>query len=409
MKKVQVVCITIVALLVAMPLVINTASANPSSRWDSLKTYMDNHYDDPVAKNGEGGFTTTGSIVSMLYPTVGAVMVYQEENMLSNRPPVFDLVAAKNFTQKLQWKSGGESYDRWGGFSLYVAGPVSIKNSYWAIQMWETLDQQTGIPNIESVKSINATSALIYVNKTQSESGGFGATGGAAPDLLSTFYALSVMNAMTDMAQVPLDNWLWNETTTVNWILSCRDGDAFKLSPDSDTPSVSATAAAFLALNEIQKLTVLTPTDQQAIENWMLARQIITPISDEYVGGFTESVLTNDTNLESTYFALQFLNLIADGIDSVNASAAADFILNCQAADGAWGLTPGTSTGSLFYAALALQSLKVLDPTNDTYMNMLNQEDPNNLAPPPVDWRLLFVALFIVAALVIALVALRLD
>ncbi len=408
MKKVQVVCITIVALLVAMPLVINTASANPNSRWDSLKTYMDSHYDDPVTKNGEGGFTTTGSEVSMLYPTVGAVMVYQTKDMLSNRPPVFDLVSAKNFTQKLQWKSGGESYDRWGGFSLYVAGPVSIKNSYWAIQMWETLDQQTGIPGIENVKPINATSALIYVNKTQTESGGFGATGGAEPDLLSTFYALYVMNAMTDMAQVPLDNWLWNETATVNWILSCRDGDAFKLSPASDIPSVSATAAAFLALKEIQKLTVITPTDQQAIENWILARQVITPTSNEYVGGFTESLLTNDTNLESTYFALQFLNSIG-GIDSVNASDAATFILNCQAADGAWGVTPGTDSGSLFYAALALQSLKVLDSTNGTYLNMLNQEDPNNPAPPLLDWRLLFMALFIVAAFVIALVALRVD
>ncbi len=408
MKKVQVVCITIVALLIAMPLVINSASANPNSRWDTLKTFMDNHYDDPVAKNGEGGFTTAGSQVSMLYPTVGAVMVYQEKDMLSIRPPVFDLVSAKNFTQKLQWKSGGESYDRWGGFSLYIAGPVSIKNSYWAIQMWETLNQQTGIPGMENVKSINATSALIYANKTQTESGGFGATSGAEPDLLSTFYALNVMNAMTDMAQVPLDNWLWNETTTVNWILSCRDGDAFKLSPASDIPSVSATAAALLALNEIQKLTVITPSDQQAIENWILARQVKTSTSDEYVGGFTESILTNDTNLESTYFALQALNLVG-GIDSVNASAAASFILDCQAADGAWGLTPGTDTGSLFYAALALQSLKVLDPTNGTYMNMLNQEDPNNPAPPLVDWRLLFVALFIVAAFVIAVVALRMD
>jgi prenyltransferase beta subunit len=407
MKKVQVVSFAIVALLIAMPLVINTASANPGSRWDSLKTYMDNHYDDPVAKNGEGGFTTTGSTVSYLYPTVGAVMVYQEKDMLSIRPPVFDLVKAKNFTQKLQWKSGGESYDRWGAFSLYIAGPVSIRNTYWATIMWETLDQQTNIPGMEDVKSINATSALIYVNKTQTESGGFGATGGAAPDLLSTFYALHVLNVMTDMAQVPLDNWLWNMTTTVNWILSCRDGDAFKLSPASDIPSVSATAAALLALNEIQKLSVITPTDQQAIENWVLVRQVLTTTSDEYIGGFTESVLTNDTNLETTYFALQLLNLVG-GIDSVNANAAANFILDCQAADGAWGIVPGTDTGSLFYAGLALQSLKVLDPAG-SYINLLNQEDPNNPSPPLVDWRLLFIVIFIVAAFVIAILALRRD
>ncbi len=409
MNKVQVASIAIVLSLVAMSFMILPISAQ-TTRWQSLEAYMKENYDDPV-DNGEGGYTLPDSETSRLYPTIGAVMVYEEMDMLSIRPPVTDLVKIMNFTRKLQWKSGGEDFERWGGFSLYIAGPVSIENSYWSVQMWQLMAAQTDIPDIADIEPINATAGLVYVNKTQTTSGGFGAYDGAPPDLISTFYALYVMNEMLDLSGESIDDWLWNATTTVEWILNCSTGEAFKLRPDAFIPSLSATAAGLLALQELNQLSALSATEQQAMRNWIIERQVTESTAGEFVGGFAESLSTNDTNLESTYHALEALGVLG-GLESIEDDLAAQFIVDCQAADGAWGNNPGLETGSLFYAGLALKSLSMLDALNagsNTYRDMIYEADTNNPAPPLIDWRILFIAMLIVAALVIALVGLRMD
>ncbi|MFW9931859.1 MAG: prenyltransferase/squalene oxidase repeat-containing protein [Candidatus Thorarchaeota archaeon] len=406
MNKVQVASIAIVLTLVAMSFMIVPISAE-TTRWQSVENYMKENYDDPI-DNGEGGYSFPDTETSRLYPTVGAMMVYEEMDMLSFRPPVTDLVKIKNFTRKLQWKSGGEDYERWGGFSLYIAGPVSIENSYWAIKMWQLMEEQSDIPDMTDVEAINATAALVYVNKTQTTSGGFGSADGAPANLISTFYALYIMNAMLDMTEGSINDWLWNSTATMQYILNCTDGDAFKLTPESHIPSLSATAAGLLALNELNQLNALSPTEQQAMRNWIVERQVTTSGDQLDIGGFTESILTNDTNLESTFHALEILSLIG-GIDSIDADLASRFIVDCQAHDGAWGNTPGIEEGSLFYAGLALKSLNLLDPINHSYRNLMYEADPNNPAPPLIDWRILFIAVLIIAAMAVAVVALRMD
>jgi len=368
---------------------------------------MKEHYDDPI-DNGEGGYTIPDSETSRLYPTMGAVMVYEAMDMLGNRPPVTDLVKIMNFTRKLQWKSGGEEYERWGGFSLYIAGPVSIENSYWAIQMWNLMKEQSDIPGMAAIESINATSALIFVNKTQTTRGGFGSASGTPPDLISTYHALWVMNEMLAITGGSVSDWLWNATTTLEWILNCSTGEAFKLTPESGVPSLTATAAGLLALDELNQLSALEATEQQAMRNWVIQRQVTQSTAGEFLGGFTESVLTNDTNLHSTYYALEVFSLLG-GFDSIDSDLIADFVIDCQSQDGGWANEPGVEVGTLFDAGLALKILSILDPVNHTYRNMIYQADPYNPAPPLVDWRILFIAVLIIAAMVVALVALRMD
>jgi len=324
------------------------------------------------------------------------------------RPPVVDMVKLLNFTRKLQWKSGGEEYERWGGFSLYIAGPVSIENSYWSIVMWDILQEQSNIPNMDTISALNASSALIYVNKTQTASGGFGSFEGAPADIISTYYALYVLSAMLDITGGDLDEVMWNVTRTVDWILSCREGNAFKLTPESSVPGISATAAALLALDEINQLSVLSPTDQQDIRNWIIDRQVTETDAEEYLGGFTESILTNDTNLESTYHALEIISLLG-GLSTIDTDSAAGFVIDCQSADGAWGNAPGTLEGSLFYAGLALRTLNLLDPVDQSYRNMIYEVNPNVPLTPLIDWRVLFIAVLIISAMVVAILALRWD
>ncbi len=406
MNKVQAVSIVVILSLIATSFVVLSMPVQ-NTRWQNLENYMKENYDDPV-NNGEGGYTFPDSDTARLYPTVGAIMAYQEMDMLSIRPPVIDLVKTKNFTQKLQWKSGGEDYERWGGFSLYIAGPVSIENSYWAIKLWDILDAQSDIPGMDDITSINATAALVYINKTQSEKGGFGAEDGTPPDLISTYYALYILNKMVDITGDSVEDWLWNATRTTQWILNCTEGSAFKLTPESYIPSLSATAAGLLALKELNQLSALTATEQQNIRNWVIQRQVTESIAGEPTGGFTESILTNDTNLESTFHALEVLDLIG-GIESIDADAAAQFIIDSQAADGTWGNVPGMEEGALFYAGLALKMLNMLDPVNHSYLELINTVDTSNPTEPLVDWRLLFIAALIIGAAMIGLVALRID
>ncbi len=401
MKKVQLVGIVITLALVLMAFNVDSVAANPGSRTDSLNLYMDEHFDAT-----EGGFSLPDGETSRLYPSFGATIIYDDQSIFDLRPPTVEIVKLKNFTRKLQWKSGGEDYDRWGAFSLYIAGPVSIANTYHGLRMWEILEVQTGIPSIDDVE-LNKTSALVYINKTQSETGGFGIHEDQSPDMLSTFYALYSLIYLVSDAEIEqsLDTWFWNETATIDWILSCREGNAFKLSPLSDIASLAATSAAIMALDLLNNLSSIS--DLENIQNWIVDRQETTLEAGSFVGGFEESYLTNDTNILSTYYALEALDTLGV-MNLINSSAAAQFIVDCQAVDGSWGLVPGVSKGELYYAALAFQSLRLLDESG-TYSDLLMEEDPNNPSPFFIDWRVMFLVTFILVAAIIGIYSLRMD
>ncbi|MHA2460527.1 MAG: prenyltransferase/squalene oxidase repeat-containing protein [Candidatus Thorarchaeota archaeon] len=256
---------------------------------------------------------------------------------------------------------------------------------------------------------INETQILVYVNNTQTESGGFGFHVGESPDIVSTYYAIYLLTELITLINEPLevnlDTWLWNLTATTEWILSCRDGNGFKLSPESNIVSVTATAAALLAL---EKLQVTLPTsDLQAIQTWIIERQTTNNETAQFVGGFEEAQFTNDTNLVSTYHALQALVML-NAIPSIDVPAVAEFIVNCQADDGGWGPVPDLSGGSLLYAAFAVEALRILDE-GGTYSAMLNEEDPNNPQAPLIDWRIVVILGIVVIATVVAYVSLRMD
>ncbi|MHA2432858.1 MAG: prenyltransferase/squalene oxidase repeat-containing protein, partial [Candidatus Thorarchaeota archaeon] len=198
-----------------------------------------------------------------------------------------------------------------------------------------------------------------------------------------------------------IDDWLLNRTAITEWILSCREGDAFKLSPASDVAGVTATAAAMMALNILEALPSLAET--QSITDWVLARQVVSSEGDVSVGGFEESLKSNDTNVASTYWALETLDLFGR-IDEVDDELAATFILDSQAADASWGLVPGIEVGRLYYAHYAIRSLYLLDQ-----LDMLNEEDPNSPPLPIFDWKFALVIGIIVVAAVGGFMSVRMD
>lgn len=400
MSKVKIFALAVSFTLLFLAMIAQPAQANPATRLQTANRYLDDMYD-----GDEGGFTVPGASASRVAGTFGAIVFRHhmppnvDGGYLASRPPPFDLVKTKNFTQKVQWVSGNEDDDRYGGFAAYLAGRVSIISTYRAVETWKILDNHNDIPGMEDVTT-NFTAALIYVNKTQSTSGGFGPQADASPDLLSTYRALSIMEHAASVTGDTMDNWLQNKTKTTEWIRSCRQGDAFTLTPNARTVGVTPTAAALLALDILGEF---QGTDNlQGIANWIKDRQIIESASGEFIGGFQEGVGTNDTNLVSTYFAIQALNLLDTIPDDT--SVIAEFVAGCQAADGSWGAVPGLEEGDIVYMAYAARTLTTLDEAS-----ILNQEDPNNPAPPLIDWRILFIASLLIIGLVVAVFSVRSD
>ncbi|MFW9803403.1 MAG: prenyltransferase/squalene oxidase repeat-containing protein [Candidatus Thorarchaeota archaeon] len=398
MRSIRIAAITIAIALVVVTIAVQPVSANPTTRRQSLRAYIDENY-DPT----EGGFTLPGQEASYVYTTFGAISIFNDWNLLGVRPPVLDFISVKNFTEKLHWILVSETADRYGGFGEHIAGPVNQKNAFDAINLFDLLSQDVlgDIPGINSVE-LNGTAALIWINQTHTEEGGFSNEVGNSPDIISTFRALNSMEiALQTDEDDTWEKWLWNSTDIVDWILSCMDEDAFKLSPDSDLPGVTATAAGVLALTILGE----TIPNRQGIIDWILQRQVISTSSNTFIGGFEEGLLTNDTNLGSTYWALRTLDLLG-GLASVDADLASRFIIDCQAVDGSFALVPGAETGSMYISSYAVKSLTYLGAQ---YEDLLLEEDPNNPPPPLIDWRWGLIIGIIAVAAVGGLYALRLD
>jgi prenyltransferase beta subunit len=113
--------------------------------------------------------------------------------------------------------------------------------------------------------------------------------------------------------------------------------------------------------------------------------------------------MSNDTNVASTYWALEVLDLFVR-TESVDDSLAARFILDSQAVDGTWGLVPGIEEGRLYYAFSAVKSLSLLGQ-----LDMLYEEDPNSPPPPLFDWKTALIIGIIVVAAVVGFFSIRMD
>ncbi len=398
MKNGKVAAMAFMLALVILGAVAVPVTANPASRRQSLRAYIDAHYDAV-----DGGYIFPDSEFSQTEPTFAATAIFYEWELIGVRPPIVDWVKMTNFTTKLQRVDDPETKEQYGGFaeSILVSSEVGQKETHDAVNLFGMLELQSDIPGILD-NTINKTAVLIWINETQSLSGGFGSEPGTPPDMISTFYALHTMDKLIqDLPGETLDGWLFDRTKTVDWIMSSMEGDAFKLSPASSIPGVAPTAAAMMALNILESLPASTV--RQNILDWTLDRQVTSSLAGTLIGGFEESVSTNDTNIASTYWALEVLDTFGI-VDQVDDEIAARFISDCQAADGSWGLVPGFEEGQLYFGYYAVRSLSILGQGD-----ILLEEDPNNLPLPLFDWRMLLAVIVIVAAAAAGFVSVRMD
>ncbi|MHA1577433.1 MAG: prenyltransferase/squalene oxidase repeat-containing protein [Candidatus Thorarchaeota archaeon] len=400
MKRVQVITIAF-----AFMLVLVAASAQPvaaASRSDSLSTYISGRYD--VVR---GGYSPPSDGVVRVDATYGAILALNELGSLSSRPPPINLTKALDSLINRQWTEDDPDaqidQERYGGFSEYLLGPVTMGMNIKAVVLLEILKDQPDYPGITSI-DIDTDSLLVHINRTQTESGGFSEIPGYNPDIVSTYQALFVIEFLSNNYP-SLNAWdiLANESATLEWINDCRVGDTFMLDPNSNTPGVTATAAGILALS-------LLPSGGsvpglQAASTWILERQIVDAEDEDFSGGFEEGSETGDPNFVSTYYALKLLEY-SDGLISVNESIVIDFILNCQVEDGSWGYIPGSNIGNLVYAG---QACELLNLFGNAASILASSVDPNTPEAFVLDWRYIFLAGVILVAFVLAIVSIRRD
>jgi len=404
MKRVRVIAITFAFAFILLAFTAQPVAA--ASRLDSLTAYMNSRY-DPV----RGGYSIPDENVVRIDPTYGAVTIMNEIGSIQNRPPPITLTEVMNFIVTQQRLIGNEKTEpRYGGLSDYLAGPVTNGINYRGLVTWQILKAQSDIPNSEDY-DINATANLVWINKTQTEAGGFGVSPEALdadgePDLLSTAYALASLRIL-DMLYPEEDTWDWllNETATIEWIESCQEGNGYKLNPSDFLPSVTGTAAAVMAYHALDPLATIP--DASNLRTWLVARQILDSEELKFIGGFEEGNGSEVTTLESTYFALSAIEILS-GLSSVNITAAESFVLNCQTQDGTFANAPDFSTGRLIFSGYACEILSMTG-FGGAYSILSSSEDPFSPGVTGFEWRIYVVIGIIVVVVVLAVLGVRAD
>lgn len=401
MKKVKV-----VAIAFAFALVLVASTAHPvaaASRYDTLSSYMADNYDAV-----RGGYILPIDSVARVRPTYAAISIMSEVGTLEQRPPPISITLALDFLENHQWLNGDENEEAsFGGFSNYLLAQVLSEVNYQGLLIWQTFSETSfsDIPGIGDYE-INVTANAFWINKTLADDGGYGNVQDANSDMISTFHAIASFRILEDL--YPLEN-VWNtyvnESAVLSWIDSCRDGDAYMLSPISSRVGVSATAAAILAYKAIDPLSSVPGA--ASVQSWLLDRQILDYPDSEYIGGFEESDSTDESNIVSSYYALSALDSL-NAVSNINDTAAVSFILNCQATDGSWGNSPGFAEGSLLFAAYACQMLNMISP-GSALSTLSSSLDPNTPGSVPIDWRGYVIVGIVVVAVLVALFTLRMD
>jgi len=401
MKRVKVITIAF-----AFMLVLVAATAQPvaaASRSDSLTSYIRGRYDGV-----RGGYSPPSDNVVRVDATYGAILALNELGSLTARPPPVNLTKVLDSLILRQWETNsqgnetGIDYERYGGFSEYLVGPVTMSMNMMGIILLHLLKDQADYPGITTI-DIDKEALLVQLNRTYTADGAFSAVPGWNPEIVSTYQALYIIDFLNTY-DASLNVWdIVNETATIDWINSCRSGDGFKLSPESDTIGVTPTAAGIMALDLLPSIS--TVPGLQAATNWVLARQIDDYVNKDFIGGFEEGVATNDPNFVTTYYALKLLDSTGNLV-SVNQTTLKDFILNCQVEDGSWGYLPGSEDGSLVYAG---QACELLNMIGDAASILVSSEDPYSPGGFAIDWRYVVVIGIILVALVIAVVSVRMD
>ncbi|MFX1498175.1 MAG: prenyltransferase/squalene oxidase repeat-containing protein [Promethearchaeota archaeon] len=191
-----------------------------------------------------------------------------------------------------------------------------------------------------------------YVNQTVQPSGGFSITNSSkVANLISTFMAYKVYGLLGEP--------IINETTHINWILSCNNTDGGYGANQTLPSTISTTYYATYLIYEFSSILV----NESATLNYLTSFYCSDSYDKVNYGGYFPNQVSDNTLLSSTYYCVKSIDLIDNS--KLHPDSTTNWILGHQNfQDGGFIENPsaqGQESSSIAASYYAFKSLQILN------------------------------------------------
>ena len=246
---------------------------------------------------------------------------------------------------------------------MFDDGEIDLYDLYYLLSSLNFLNE------LETLDSGYRDKIHEYINQTEQISGGYAITNtSTSANLVSTYIVYNIYTL--------LDEPIFNQTTHLNWILTCNNTDG-GYGGNQTLPSKILTT--YCAVYLVSKLTTVDDLDNKtATLNYIFSFYCDDPLDLDNYGGFLPDLIAYNALLSSTYYCIESIELIDDS--TLNPTATIDWILDRQNfQDGGFVDDPSeheeglSSIPATYHAFKILHNLNALDNLNqDVFMVEFN-------------------------------------
>ncbi|MFX0024797.1 MAG: prenyltransferase/squalene oxidase repeat-containing protein [Candidatus Hermodarchaeota archaeon] len=246
---------------------------------------------------------------------------------------------------------------------MFDNGEIDLYELYYLLSSLDILNE------LDTLDSNYKDKIHEYINQTEQISGGYAITNtSTSANLVSTYLVYNIYSL--------LEEPIFNQTTHLNWILSCNNTDG-GYGGNQTLPSTIVTT--YCAVYLVSKLTTVDDLENKtATLNYIFSFYCDDPLDSDNYGGFFPDLIANNALLSSTYYCIESIELIDDS--TLNPPATTDWILDRQNfQDGGFVDDPSeheeglSSIPATYHAFKILYILNALDHLNqDVFMIEFN-------------------------------------
>ncbi|MFX0178679.1 MAG: prenyltransferase/squalene oxidase repeat-containing protein [Candidatus Hodarchaeota archaeon] len=246
---------------------------------------------------------------------------------------------------------------------MFDNGEIDLYELYYLLSSLDILNE------LDTLDSNYKDKIHEYINQTEQISGGYAITNtSTSANLVSTYLVYNIYSL--------LEEPIFNQTTHLNWILSCNNTDG-GYGGNQTLPSTIVTT--YCAVYLVSKLTTVDDLENKtATLNYIFSFYCDDPLDSDNYGGFFPDLIANNALLSSTYYCIESIELIDDS--TLNPPATTDWILDRQNfQDGGFVDDPSeheeglSSISATYHAFKILYILNALDHLNqDVFMVEFN-------------------------------------
>ncbi len=177
------------------------------------------------------------------------------------------------------------------------------------------------------LNKIDKTEHINWLKSLQGLDGGFSQIQGQASHITYTDFAVKALIELGGLDQI-------DKNELIKFVLSCQHSNGGFGHLSNQQPQAQLTYYGIMLLNELNALNRIDKQKQKHI-NWLKSLQRLD-------GGFWKGTGTAQSNIDSTYFAVNALIELGglDKIDKIDKNKLIKFVLSCQHPNGGFGHLP---------------------------------------------------------------------